>query len=205
MSAERVFFLTKDPETRAALDVGSKTLDVELVPIDSLGPSETLRGQRFLLAFVGIRSGASLLMERRKELNPKLVLMAHPSAKRNAIEMMKEGAFGFLMKPFLPEEVSLLIDRALEEQKVRRDLQRMRNLESVSGLLLERLRKVVKRADPGKKGDLYDFVMHCIEKPLLEMVLEETGGNKIKAANILGINRNTLRSKIKELTIRTAR
>ena len=44
-----------------------------------------------------------------------------------------------------------------------------------------------------------------LEKPLLEMVLEETGGNRIKAANVLGINRNTLRTKLKELGVETLR
>src|SRR3989337_1486333 len=40
-----------------------------------------------------------------------------------------------------------------------------------------------------------------IEKPLITMVLKETGGNQVQAAHILGLNRNTLRKKIKELNI----
>jgi two-component system nitrogen regulation response regulator GlnG len=41
--------------------------------------------------------------------------------------------------------------------------------------------------------------MDAIEKPLIEYVLERTYGNQIKAAKILGINRNTMRSKVKKL------
>ena len=48
---------------------------------------------------------------------------------------------------------------------------------------------------------LYDRILPLVEKPLLEMTLRATGGNQIKAAFILGINRNTLRKKIGELGI----
>jgi two-component system nitrogen regulation response regulator GlnG len=49
--------------------------------------------------------------------------------------------------------------------------------------------------------NLYERVVEMIEKPLIEAVLERTGGNQLKAAEILGINRNTLRKKITELSI----
>jgi len=49
---------------------------------------------------------------------------------------------------------------------------------------------------------LYDRILPLVEKPLLEMTLRATGGNQIKAALILGINRNTLRKKIGELGIK---
>lgn len=52
-----------------------------------------------------------------------------------------------------------------------------------------------------KKGELYDFLLRIIEKPLIENVLSKTGGNQIRAADILGINRNTLHSKIRKLNI----
>jgi len=44
--------------------------------------------------------------------------------------------------------------------------------------------------------EMYDMVMDCVEKPLLEMVLEQVGGNQSRAAEMLGINRNTLRKKM---------
>lgn len=44
--------------------------------------------------------------------------------------------------------------------------------------------------------EMYDMVMNCVEKPLLEMVLEHAGANQTRAAEMLGINRNTLRKKM---------
>jgi two-component system, NtrC family, nitrogen regulation response regulator GlnG len=40
-----------------------------------------------------------------------------------------------------------------------------------------------------------------VERPLISMCLGLTGGNQIKAAEILGVNRNTLRAKIRSLDI----
>ncbi|MBN1794062.1 MAG: Fis family transcriptional regulator [Candidatus Omnitrophica bacterium] len=51
------------------------------------------------------------------------------------------------------------------------------------------------------EGRLHDFVISAVEKPLIEMVLYRTRGNQSKAARILGINRNTLHTKIKKLGI----
>ena len=52
-----------------------------------------------------------------------------------------------------------------------------------------------------KKGVLYKSVLEAIEKPLLEQALERCEGNQLKAARILGINRNTMRAKINKLGI----
>lgn len=43
---------------------------------------------------------------------------------------------------------------------------------------------------------IYDMVIRCAEKPLIETVLHHAGGNQTRAAALLGINRNTLRKKM---------
>ena len=45
--------------------------------------------------------------------------------------------------------------------------------------------------------DLYQLVMDQVEAPLLNAVMEHTGGNQSRASEILGINRGTLRKKLK--------
>ena len=51
-------------------------------------------------------------------------------------------------------------------------------------------------------GAVYKIVIESVEKPLIEKALERTFGNQMKAAKILGINRNTLRSKIHKFGIK---
>ncbi|ELA08825.1 Fis family transcriptional regulator [Moraxella macacae 0408225] len=46
-------------------------------------------------------------------------------------------------------------------------------------------------------SNLYDIMLQQLEKPLLKVVLEQTRGNQSKASEILGLNRGTLRKKLK--------
>jgi two-component system, NtrC family, nitrogen regulation response regulator GlnG len=46
------------------------------------------------------------------------------------------------------------------------------------------------------RANLYELMIGLVEKPLLRAVMRETGGNQLRAAQILGINRNTLRKKL---------
>jgi len=50
-------------------------------------------------------------------------------------------------------------------------------------------------------GTVYANALAAFEKPLIEHVLGQTGGNQLRAAKVLGINRNTLRKRITELKI----
>lgn len=52
-----------------------------------------------------------------------------------------------------------------------------------------------------RPGDLYDLVLGEVEEPLFRAVMEFTQGNQSQAAGILGINRGTLRKKLKTYSI----
>ncbi len=54
-------------------------------------------------------------------------------------------------------------------------------------------------------SDIYDRVLAEVERPLIQMTLAATRGNQIKAAAMLGLNRNTLRKKIRDLEIPVVR
>ncbi len=52
---------------------------------------------------------------------------------------------------------------------------------------------------------LYNRVLREVEVPLIEIAMDATGGNQARCADLLGINRNTLRKKITDLDIRVTR
>lgn len=62
-----------------------------------------------------------------------------------------------------------------------------------------KLAGLLARIDGYPVHDLYDTVVARVERPLFELVLAHTGGNQVKAAEILGLNRNTLRKKLADL------
>ncbi len=78
---------------------------------------------------------------------------------------------------------SVAVDASLEEIVERKLLECVRGLRDHSS------------------ANLYDLMIGLVEKPLLRAVLRETGGNQVRAAQILGINRNTLRKKLTEHSI----
>jgi two-component system nitrogen regulation response regulator GlnG len=55
------------------------------------------------------------------------------------------------------------------------------------------------------RGEIHAIVLEQVERPLIRFILEKTRWNQVKTADILGINRNTLRKKISELGIELKR
>ncbi len=77
--------------------------------------------------------------------------------------------------------------------------------ESLEALVAQKLENSLARMNLKEMNNLYDMVLHQVERPLINIVLQKTRGNQIKTADILGINRNTLRKKIKLLDIEVKR
>jgi two-component system nitrogen regulation response regulator GlnG len=73
--------------------------------------------------------------------------------------------------------------------------------EAAGDPLEERVRDAVRALLADDEDDLHRKLLERVERPLLEAVLAHTGGNQLRAAAVLGINRNTLRKKISELGI----
>jgi len=72
---------------------------------------------------------------------------------------------------------------------------------SLEEVVRRKLRPYFQHPSSLSLADLHASVIGQIEKPLIELTLEYTGGNQLKAAELLGINRNTLRKKINDLKI----
>ena len=60
------------------------------------------------------------------------------------------------------------------------------------------MRQYFKDLDGEKACDIYSMVVKAIEKPMLEVVMLQAQGNQTRAAELLGLNRNTLRKKLQQ-------
>ena len=72
---------------------------------------------------------------------------------------------------------------------------------SFDEIVRHRVRDLFRQHGEISPRDLHALAVSWVERPLLELVLEHTGGNQVRAADLLGINRNTLRKKITTLGI----
>lgn len=72
---------------------------------------------------------------------------------------------------------------------------------SLASYVEKKLGDFVRAMNVGSGKNLYPTLMRAVERPLIELALRETHGNQIKAARLLGLNRNTLRKKITEFQI----
>jgi Fis family transcriptional regulator, factor for inversion stimulation protein len=62
----------------------------------------------------------------------------------------------------------------------------------------ENLEAYFRDLDGEEPHSMHEMLIHLVEKPLLEVVMAKAQGNQSKAADWLGINRNTLRRKLTE-------
>jgi two-component system nitrogen regulation response regulator GlnG len=79
---------------------------------------------------------------------------------------------------------------------------KMSNTLSLSNLIAQRLEEFFESQANSLPMNLYDVILPQVEHPLIVQALKATKGNQIKAAEILGINRNTIRKKIKLFNIK---
>ncbi|MEL7451715.1 MAG: DNA-binding transcriptional regulator Fis [Pseudomonadota bacterium] len=68
---------------------------------------------------------------------------------------------------------------------------------SLGNMTTQALKTYFANLNGHKPGELYELVLGEVEPPLLKTVMEYTRGNQSRAAEILGINRGTLRKKLK--------
>src|SRR5947208_7569515 len=74
-------------------------------------------------------------------------------------------------------------------------------LQAVARVLGDTVPLLVERLSRARPGRIYREALELLERPLLEHVLAMTGGNQLRAARVLGLNRNTLRKRCRELRL----
>ena len=71
-------------------------------------------------------------------------------------------------------------------------------MSSIEESVRRNVQEYFKNLDGTAPAGVYDMLIRAVEKPLLEVVIAQAGHNQSKAADWLGLNRNTLRKKLGE-------
>lgn len=67
---------------------------------------------------------------------------------------------------------------------------------NIEDCIYHNLQTYFKNLEGETPSNIYDMVLHVVEKPMLALVMEQAGQNQSRAADWLGLNRNTLRKKL---------
>jgi DNA-binding NtrC family response regulator len=153
-----------------------------------------------------------LLKHHRENIIPLVHFHINAAEKQLGVppKVLSKEAEEYLLQYEWPgdvKELELTVKRACVLSENRQllvedfDLQQ-RRARSIGKFVETRLKGFMRNIKRFENFNLYDMVIPEVERALILMVMKETQGNQIKAAKLLGINRNTLRSKIKKLGIR---
>jgi Fis family transcriptional regulator len=69
---------------------------------------------------------------------------------------------------------------------------------SIEDAVIKSLERYFRDLDGERASGVYDMVIRSVERPLLEVIMREAEGNQMRASEMLGINRNTLRKKLQQ-------
>ena len=178
----------RDGRFREDLYYRLNVVPISLPPLRERREDIPLLINYFLRKFITLGLGKKYITPKAQELLLNHFWKGNVRELENVLKRAVVLASG---DTIVPEDLPLTILKERESE----------NSRTIDNIFEEKFKDFVSKMCTVKKGNLYEMLMKKVEKPLIKLVMEETNRNQIRAANILGINRNTLRKKIKDLGI----
>jgi two-component system nitrogen regulation response regulator GlnG len=195
MAHRRVLIIHEDKELPRILEKDLSRVSSWIVTFEHLSKQPSLPDHRHY---------DLIILESKKGLMGSLQQMQshHSTAWDSPILSIPSGLLKKNCKRILDTAQTLLEDSERPTRVVPRQNGRLRTQDPFLEDFVERkFKDFVKKSKAGEARNLYTLLVKEVERPLISLMLKETDGNQIQAALMLGMNRNTLRKKIKELRI----
>ena len=206
MNNQRMLIITDDggladllAQKLAMHEVGSALSATQEAP-------QRLTEENYLAMLVDVHGIAPGHLSRLRALCAGLPLVALLSAANSVQDAFAQGADDCLSLPPANEAVKTMLCRVQRLRALYANSSPACTLSPPQEIALEqmvdeKLRDTFAIMNLATITSLHNIVMRQIERPLIQIVQEKTRGNQIRAAEILGINRNTLRKKMQLLEI----
>jgi len=227
MANAKVLVIDQDQGLYEGLKLGLARHGYEMHATTTMASALALAGAHaYQAAFVSLTlvSDRTVLEGLHAEIPDLPVILMHaPEHAQHIPPQMLEVATNAIGKPLALGPVCLMLDRTIELTFLRGQVRQHRQfwcltqdpaataetpaeagdgtLGRLEDALVRRLRALMPSLELLGRGSLHRVVLSYVEKLLLTVVLHECRGNQVKAASILGINRNTLRKKIHDFNL----
>ncbi len=231
MPKERVLVVCGDSDTYQRINKSLKKKFSEIAhaktPLETMAQIEKTAFEVIFIDLDDKKIKNSRIIEKIGAKSDNTIVILIIPKKKIALlpKIMKGNSYNYLIKPLHSSEINIVLDSAKRSHSLNKEFKALKSNikeledavkgsgqrskgESIEGgpvsleaFIEERLNRFIKKLNGAKGANFYNMIISEIEKPLISLALKETKGNQLKAANLLGINRNTLRKKISELKL----
>jgi DNA-binding protein Fis len=188
MSLKQILLIDEDPSLLGLLNEGYTQNGTTVTSYQEAGQNgKKIHGQSYPLVVVEARKnwtrGIKKFCARRDQLDTCFLVAPAP-----------------VLKSLTDKIQDLFLHLKEKRPQGTRSAKKIKNV-YLEDLVEQKLKDFLKRMRSSGNRNIYDMLMMEFERPLIQLTLKETEGNQIKAAELLGMNRNTLRKKIQKLKI----